>query len=138
MTARAGDGMAFEVEQRLYPTTRTTVVRPVGELSVSSIALLRNALRKAVRDDPAVIVVDLGLTSVQDEAVVAPLLEAARLGRAFGAEVVVATAPEEVAGQLASRGLADRRRPRSAPVHRPAVDHARRRSLFPRPASDPA
>lgn len=130
--------MAFEVEQRLYPTTRTTVVRPVGELSVSSISLLRNALRKAVREDSAVIVVDLGLTSVQDQTVVTPLLDAARLGQAFGAEVVVATAPDEVAGQLASRGLSDRRRPRSAPVHRPAEQQARRRSLFARPARDMA
>lgn len=128
--------LAFEVEQRLYPTTRTTVVRPVGELSVSSVSVLRNALRKAVREESAVIVVDLGLTSVQDEDVVAPLLEAARLGRAFGAEVVVATAPEEVARELASRGLSDRRRPRNAPAYRPAEEQTRRRSLLRRTARD--
>jgi anti-anti-sigma regulatory factor len=126
--------MAFHVEQRSYPSTRTTVVRPIGELSVASISVLRNALRKAVREDSAVIVVDLGLASVHDEAVVLPLLEAARLGRAFGAEVVVATAPDEVAGQLASRGLADRRRPRGG-GHHSAADASRRRSLLRRAAS---
>jgi anti-anti-sigma regulatory factor len=128
--------MAFEVEQRLYPTTRTTVVRPVGELSLASISVLRNALRKAVREQSAVIVVDLGLTSVQDQTVVAPLLEAARLGLAFGAEVVVATAPDEVAGELASRGLSDRRRPRAATPPRPAEEQARRRSLLRRATHD--
>jgi anti-anti-sigma regulatory factor len=106
--------MTFEVEQRRYPNTRTTVVRPVGELSVSSMSELRTALRRAVREDAAVIVVDLGLASVYDNAVVVPLVEAARLGRAFGAEVVVATAPESLTARLASCGLTDRRRPRAA------------------------
>src|SRR4051812_33566655 len=130
--------MAFEVEQRLYPTTRTTVVRPVGELSLSSISVLRTALRMAVREDSAVIVVDLGLTSVNDEDVVVPLVEAAGLGLAFGAEVVVATAPAEVARQLASRGLSDRRRPRTPVIPRPADDQARRRSLLRRATRDSA
>ena len=128
--------MAFVVEQRSYPSTRTTVVRPVGELSVSSIPVLRKALRQAVRDDPAVIVVDLGLTSVPDEAVVGRLVEAARLGREFGAEVVVATAPEEVAATLASRGLFDRRRPRKPTLVRDAEDDpAQRRSTLRRSAA---
>jgi anti-anti-sigma regulatory factor len=104
--------MTLEVEQRRYPNTRTTVVRPVGELSIASMSVLRTALRRAVREDAAVIVVDLGLASVEDTAVVVPLVEAARLGRAFGAEVVVATAPESLSARLASCGLADRRRPR--------------------------
>lgn len=110
--------MAFEVEQRRYPITRTTVVRPVGELSIGSMSLLRTALRQAVREDAAVIVVDLGLASVSDSAVVLPLVEAARLGRSFGAKVVVVTAPDLVSARLASCGLTDRRRPR-APDHQP-------------------
>lgn len=118
--------MAFEVEQRRYPITRTTVVRPVGELSIASMSLLRTALRRAVREDAAVIVVDLGLTSVQDSAVVVPLVEAARLGRAFGAEVVVATAPAELEARLASCGLSDRRRRR--PVLPELPEPGRRRS----------
>jgi anti-anti-sigma regulatory factor len=117
----------FEVEQRRYPNTRTTVVRPVGELSVTSVSMLRAALRRAVREDSAVIVVDLGLASVRDEDVVAPLVEAARMGRALGAEVVVATAPDEIAPRLRSCGLTDRRRPRAAPVDRPATEVSRRR-----------
>ena len=120
--------MAFEVEQRRYPGTRTTVVRPVGELSASSISQLRSALRRAVRDDSAVIVVDLGLASVADAGVVAPLLEAARLGQVFGAEVVVATAPGELAATLASCGFVDRRRSRTPVAPPPAqLDPARRR-----------
>ncbi|MDX6214287.1 MAG: hypothetical protein QOF82_3374 [Frankiales bacterium] len=118
--------MAFEVEQRRYPMTRTTVVRPVGELSLASISLLRSALRRAVREDSAVIVVDLGLASVEDTSVVVPLVEAARLGRAFGAEVVVATAPELLKARLASCGLADRRRPRTASV--PLTELSKRRT----------
>jgi anti-anti-sigma regulatory factor len=112
--------MTFEVEQRRYPNTRTTVVRPVGELSVASMSELRTALRRAVREDAAVIVVDLGLASVHDNAVVVPLVEAARLGRAFGAEVVVATAPESLMARLASCGLTDRRRPRAVSSQPPA------------------
>jgi anti-anti-sigma regulatory factor len=110
--------MALEVEQRRYPITRTTVVRPVGELSIASMSLLRTALRRALRDDAAVIVVDLGLASVSDSAVVIPLVEAARLGRAFGAQVIVVTAPALVSARLASCGLTDRRRPR-APEQQP-------------------
>lgn len=110
--------MTFEVEQRRYPNTRTTVVRPVGELSIASMSELRTALRRAVREDAAVIVVDLGLASVYDNAVV-PLVEAARLGRAFGAEVVVATAPGSLSARLASCGLTDRRRPRAASQPQP-------------------
>ncbi|MDQ1721447.1 MAG: hypothetical protein QOI26_1181 [Pseudonocardiales bacterium] len=112
--------MTLEVEQRRYPNTRTTVVRPVGELSIASMSVLRTALRRAVREDAAVIVVDLGLASVEDTAVVVPLVEAARLGRAFGAEVVVATAPESLSARLASCGLADRRRPRPEATPPPA------------------
>ncbi|MDX6226911.1 MAG: hypothetical protein QOI76_301 [Frankiales bacterium] len=118
--------MAFEVEQRRYPITRTTVVRPVGELSIASMSLLRTALRRAVRDDSAVIIVDLGLASVHDSAVVVPLVEAARLGRAFGAEVVVATAPEVLEARLASCGLGDRRRPRA--VSLPLTGPSQRRT----------
>jgi anti-anti-sigma regulatory factor len=126
--------MAFEVEQRRYPGTRTTVVRPIGELSTGSMSLLRRALRRAVREDSAVIVVDLGLTSVRDLTVVAPLVEAARLGQAFGAEVVVATAPGELAAGLASCGLVDRRRSRLPIVDVAAPpDSARRRQPAPRP-----
>ena len=119
--------MTFEVEQRRYPSTRTTVVRPVGELSVGSIPELRTALRRAVRDDSAVIVVDLGLTSVADLAVVAPLVEAARLGQAYGAEVVVATAPDEIEAGLASVGLVDRRRRRPSSADVPSLPDAARR-----------
>ena len=119
--------MALEVEQRCYPTTRTTVVRPVGELSVSSIPVLRSAVRRAVREESHVIVVDLGLASVRDAEVVTPLVEAARLGRQFGAEVVVATAPQAVADQLASRGLLDRRRPRAQPALAPSPHGSHRR-----------
>jgi anti-anti-sigma regulatory factor len=106
--------VVLEIEQRRYPITRTTVVRPVGELSIASMSVLRSALRRAVRGDAAVIVVDLARTSVQDAAMAVPLVEAARLGRAFGAEVVVATAPEQLAGRLASCGLVDRRKRRPA------------------------
>jgi anti-anti-sigma regulatory factor len=127
--------MAFEVEQRRYPTTRTTVVRPVGELSVQSMSVLRTALRRAVREDAAVIVVDLALASVRDAAVVVPLVEAARLGRAFGAEVVVATAPEELQARLRSCGLTDRRRPRSAAVD--TVDVVRPRAAGAHPGAAP-
>ncbi|MDX6245222.1 MAG: hypothetical protein QOE76_2945 [Frankiales bacterium] len=126
--------MAFEVEQRRYPSTRTTVVRPVGDLSIASMSVLRTALRRAVREKAAVIVVDLALASVQDTAVVIPLVEAARLGRAFGAEVVVVTPPDSLSARLASCGLTDRRRPRAAavqpPVESPAA--ARRRPPTPR------
>ncbi|MDX6256204.1 MAG: hypothetical protein QOJ11_2538 [Frankiales bacterium] len=118
--------MAFEVEQRRYPITRTTVVRPVGELSIASMSLLRTALRRAVREDSAVIIVDLRLASVQDSAVVVPLVEAARLGRTFGAEVVVATAPEVLEARLASCGLGDRRRPRA--VSLPLTELSQRRT----------
>ena len=119
--------MAFEVEQRRYPSTRTTVVRPVGELSVGSMSELRTALRRAVRDDSAVIVVDLGLTSVADADVVVPLVEAARMGHAYGAEVVVATAPGEIAEGLESFGLGDRRRRRPAAEVSSLPDAAKRR-----------
>ena len=119
--------MTFEVEQRRYPSTRTTVVRPVGELSAGSLTELRTALRRAVRDDSAVIVVDLGLTSVADAALIVPLVEAARLGEASGAEVVVATAPGEIAARLASCGLVDRRRRRSPALEVPSLSDAARR-----------
>src|SRR3954454_8898677 len=76
--------MAFEVEQRRYPDTRTTVVRPVGELSAGSMRELRTAVRRAVRDDSAVIVVDLVLASMSEADMVVPLVEAARLGQAYG------------------------------------------------------
>ncbi|BEP16293.1 hypothetical protein acdb102_46040 [Acidothermaceae bacterium B102] len=88
---------------------------------------LRSALRRAVRDDSAVIVVDLGLASMADAGVVAPLVEAARLGQVFGAEVVVATAPGELATTLASCGFVDRRRRRTPVVDPPAPLNAARR-----------
>jgi anti-anti-sigma regulatory factor len=119
--------MAFEVEQRRYPGTRTTVVRPIGELSSGSMSLLRTALRRAVREDSAVIVVDLGRASVRDLTVVAPLVEAARLGQELGAEVVVATAPGELAADLASCGLVDRRRSRQPIVDAAAQQDSSRR-----------
>ncbi|MDX6205541.1 MAG: hypothetical protein QOF39_1598 [Frankiales bacterium] len=125
--------MAFEVEQRRYPSTRTTVVRPVGDLSIASMSVLRTALRRAVREKAAVIVVDLALASVQDTAVVIPLVEAARLGRAFGAEVVVVTPPDSLSARLASCGLTDRRRPRAAAVQPPAESPAAARRRPPTP-----
>jgi len=119
--------MAFEVEQRRYPDTRTTVVRPVGELSAGSMRELRTAVRRAVRDDSAVIVVDLGLASMSDADMVVPLVEAARLGQAYGAEVVVSTPLGALAAGLARCGLVDRRR-RGQPADVPALpDPVRRR-----------
>ena len=123
--------MTFEVEQRRYPGTRTTVVRPVGELSDTSIPALRSALRRAVRDDSAVIVVDLGLASMSDAGVVASLLEDARRSQVIGAEVVVATAPGELAAELASCGFVDRRRRRVPAVEVPAPPNPIRRRQQP-------
>jgi anti-anti-sigma regulatory factor len=121
--------MAFEVEQRRYPGSRTTVVRPVGELSAGSIRELRTAVRRAVRDDSAVIVVDLGLASMPDADLVLPIVEAARLGQAYGAEVVVATAPGALAASLARCGLVDRRRRGQPTADASLPDPARRRQI---------
>ena len=57
---------------------------------------------------------------------VVPLVEAARLGQAFGAEVVVATAPAGRSSGLARCGLVDRGA-RGQPGHGPPMpDPARR------------
>lgn len=86
------------------------------------------AVRRAVRDDSAVIVVDLGLTSFADDGMVVSLVAAARLGQECGAEVVVVTAPGEVAAGLASVGLVDRRRRRAPGAEVPSLpDVAKRR-----------